>query len=237
MGIKKQMKKIIFGAKADADTYIEHLRSIGVRIGERTMIYEPRFTLIDETRPCLLEIGNDVKITRGVTILTHGYDWSVLAGLHNVVLGSAGKVTIGDNVFIGMNTTILKGVTVGKNVIIGAGSLVNKDIPDNCVAAGNPARVIMSIDDYYESRKKAQLGEALVLYENYVKAFGKEPPIEVFDEFSFLFMRKEDELPENFKRQMSHHGTFKETYENLISNAPMFDGFEEFLKYANKNTK
>lgn len=49
-----------------------------------------------------------------------------------------GGVSIGDNVFIGMQSTILKGVHIGNNVIIGANSLVNKDVPDNCVVAGNP---------------------------------------------------------------------------------------------------
>ena len=43
---------------------------------------------------------------------------------------------IGNNVFIGMNTTILKGTTIGDNVIIGAGSVVSKSIPNNCVAVG-----------------------------------------------------------------------------------------------------
>lgn len=56
--------------------------------------------------------------------------------------------------FIGMNTTILKGVHIGNNVVIGAGSFVNKDIPDNCVAAGNPCKVIMSIEEYFEKQKK-----------------------------------------------------------------------------------
>ena len=62
-------------------------------------------------------------------------------------------VSIGDNVFIGMQLTILKGVHIGNNVIIGANSLVNKDVPDNCVAAGNPCKVIMTLDEYYEMRK------------------------------------------------------------------------------------
>ena len=89
------------------------------------------------TRPWLIDIGKNVKITEGVTILTHGFDWSVLKGVYGDILGSSGGVKIGDNVFIGMQTTILKGVHIGNNVIIGANSLVNKDIPDNCVAAGN----------------------------------------------------------------------------------------------------
>jgi len=55
-----------------------------------------------------------------------------------------GKVTIGDNVFIGAHTTILKGVTIGKNSIIGACSVVSKNIPDNEIWAGNPAKFIKS---------------------------------------------------------------------------------------------
>lgn len=54
-------------------------------------------------------------------------------------------IIIGDNVFIGTRVTILKGVSIGNNVIIGAGSLVCKSIPPNCIAAGNPCKVIKSI--------------------------------------------------------------------------------------------
>jgi len=62
---------------------------------------------------------------------------------HNEILHSEDKpIHIEDNVFIGMNCMILKGVTIGKNAIIGAGSVVTKDIPQNAVAAGVPCRVI-----------------------------------------------------------------------------------------------
>lgn len=56
-----------------------------------------------------------------------------------------GDVYIGENTFIGMNTIITKPVTIGKNCIIGAGSIVTKDIPDNCVAAGNPCKIIKTL--------------------------------------------------------------------------------------------
>lgn len=56
------------------------------------------------------------------------------------------RPVIGDNVTLGVNVTIIGGVTIGNNVTIGAGSVVVKDIPDNCVAVGNPCRVIKSID-------------------------------------------------------------------------------------------
>jgi carbonic anhydrase/acetyltransferase-like protein (isoleucine patch superfamily) len=112
----------------------------------------------------MIEIGSNVSITEGVTILTHGYDWSIFKGRDGWVLGSAGHVKIGDNVFIGMNATILKGVEIGDNVIIGAGSVVTKSIPANSVAVGNPARVKCDIDSYLKKREEAQLVEAADLY-------------------------------------------------------------------------
>ena len=96
-----------------------------MRIGNGTKLFAwPSAVLIDLTRPWLVEIGENVQITIGVKILTHGYDWSVIKGKKGKVLGSAGKVTIGDNCFIGMNTIILKGTNVGSNTIIGAGSVL-----------------------------------------------------------------------------------------------------------------
>jgi acetyltransferase-like isoleucine patch superfamily enzyme len=55
-------------------------------------------------------------------------------------------VHIKKNVWMGVNVTILAGVTVGENAIIGAGAVVTKDIPDNAVVVGNPARVIKYLD-------------------------------------------------------------------------------------------
>jgi len=63
------------------------------------------------------------------------------------MLGIALPVTIGDNVWIGGNSVVLMGVTIGHNVVIGAGSVVTKDIPDNAVAVGNPARIIKYIEN------------------------------------------------------------------------------------------
>lgn len=150
--LRKIIKKILRQHKASSKDFVKYLRKKGVVVGEGVAIFDPQSVFIDSTRPCLLEIGNDVQITRGVTILTHGYDWSVLKGKYGEICGSAGKVKIGNNVFIGMQATILKGVTIGNNVIIGANSLVNKNVPDNTVVAGNPAKVIMTIDEYYEKR-------------------------------------------------------------------------------------
>ena len=66
-------------------------------------------------------------------------------------------IVVGDNVYIGNNVILLPGVTIGNNVIIGAGAVVSKDIPDNSVAVGVPARVIKSTDEYFEKIKKESL--------------------------------------------------------------------------------
>lgn len=64
-----------------------------------------------------------------------------------------GKIKIGNNVHIGINSIIMPGVNIGDNVIIGVGSVVTKDIPSNSVAVGVPAKVIETIEDYYEKNK------------------------------------------------------------------------------------
>jgi maltose O-acetyltransferase len=63
----------------------------------------------------------------------------------NEVEPKSAPVFLGENVFLGDNVTILKGVTIGKNTVIGHGSIVTKDIPENTIAAGNPAKVIRNL--------------------------------------------------------------------------------------------
>lgn len=230
MGITGKIKKTIFREKADAKSYISYLRNKGMKIGERVFILRPRSLTIDETRPWLIEIGNDVQIANGVSILTHGYDWSVLKGKYGSVLGSSGKVKIGNNVFIGLNSIILKGVTIGDNTIIGAGSVVSHDIPGNCVAAGNPAKVLLSLDDYYHKRSQAQYDEAAELVKNYREVYEKEPDDEVLAEFFWLFTNSDQNLPSAFEEKMRLVGNREQSGESLRNNTPLFNNKEEFLK-------
>ena len=67
--------------------------------------------------------------------------------IHMTTLGATGKgrPVIGDNVSLGANVTIIGPVHIGNNVTVGAGSLVVKDIPDNCVVGGNPARILYTL--------------------------------------------------------------------------------------------
>ena len=66
-------------------------------------------------------------------------------------------IIIGNNVYIGNNVILLPGVTIGNNVIIGAGSVVSKNVQDNSVIAGVPAKVIKSTNEYFEKIKKESL--------------------------------------------------------------------------------
>lgn len=230
--LRKIIKKILRQHKASSKDFVKYLRKKGVVVGEGVSIFDPQSVFIDSTRPCLLEIGNDVQITRGVTILTHGYDWSVLKGKYGEICGPAGKVKIGNNVFIGMQATILKGVTIGNNVIIGANSLVNKNVPDNTVVAGNPAKVIMTIDEYYEKRKKKQFFEAKELACEYYKKYNKIPPKEVFREFFWLFenRNREEFGDKSFYEIMHLVRNYDESVRKYNDTEPMFKNYYEFLK-------
>lgn len=238
MPIKEFVRKIVFGPKASSASYVAYLRSLGMVIGDNIMIYSPRYCTIDETRPWMIEIGSNVSITKGVTILTHGYDWSVFKGMYGDVLGSAGRVKIGDNVFIGMNSTILKGVTIGDNVVIGANSLINKDVPSNSVVVGNPQRVVCDIDEYLEKRRAVQLDEARDLYACWRKNSpeGKQggvPPREIFAEFFWLFEPREKAALscEAFESMMRLCGTEVKSYERFMLSAPLFGSYEKLIEY------
>ena len=95
-----------------------------------------------------VRIGNNVLVGSGCLITdtdSHPIDWQDrINNLNEKTISS--PVVIEDNVFIGARSIILKGVTIGKNSVIGAGSVVVKSIPENCIAGGNPAKVIKHLD-------------------------------------------------------------------------------------------
>lgn len=99
---------------------------------------------------CSIKIGNNVKIGGGTCIYTtdfHSLDASIRSSSEDVKYRKTAPVVIGDNVFIGAKSMILKGVTIGNNSIIGAGSIVTKSVPANQIWAGNPAKFIRNIDE------------------------------------------------------------------------------------------
>ena len=107
-----------------------------IRVGRR-FFANFNFTVLDEAP---VTVGDDCFIGPNVSIYTACH--STNPEERNSRREWAKPVTIGDNVWIGGSVTILPGVTIGSNVTIGAGSVVVKDIPDGCVAVGNPCRVL-----------------------------------------------------------------------------------------------
>lgn len=108
------------------------------------------------TEPWIITIGSNVHITDGVRFITH--DGGTLLYRNQVPdLEITKPIVVGNNVYIGTNAIILPGVTIGNNVVIGAGAVVTKDIPDNSVAVGVPARVIKTADEYLEKLKRESM--------------------------------------------------------------------------------
>ena len=118
---------------------------LDVKIGENVRFTGKRISFGSE--PYLVEIGNNVTITSGVIFETHDGGVGVFRKeFPNINI--FGKIKIGINVFIGHRVIIMPGIIVGDNVVIGAGSIVTKDVPNNVVIAGVPAKTIKSIEDY-----------------------------------------------------------------------------------------
>lgn len=145
-------------------------------------------------------------------------------------------MTINDNVFVGNDTTILKGVEIGENTIIAANSLVNEDVPADTVAGGVPAQPIMSIDEYYERRKEEYVAEAKAYARSIEERRGRPPEKEDFGEFFPLFLeRSEEALVPHFRRRITDGRRFSEdAVADFLQTEPEFDSFEDFLDHCDE---
>lgn len=103
---------------------------------------------IDANFPWLIEIGNNVTLASWVYIVAHDGVSKKQVGYSRV-----GRITIGNNVFIGARSIVLSNVKIGDNSVVGANSVVTKDVPSGVVVAGNPAKIILTIEEY---KKKLQ---------------------------------------------------------------------------------
>lgn len=145
-----KLKKLL----ASEQTYVNILKRGGVKIGKNCIIDK---TAEFGTEPYLISIGDNVRITKGVRFITHdGSLWVPRnLGLVDKKADFFGKIVIGNNVNIGWNAIIMPGVQIGDNCIIAAGAIVTKNIPDNSVAVGMPAKVLESVQEYADKKRNS----------------------------------------------------------------------------------
>lgn len=215
------------------DEFVNHLNNLGVTCGKHTKFFDITRTAIDVSRPWLLEIGDYCKITPNVTILTHDYSRSVLRRVYGEILAEAGKTVIGNNVFIGMNSIILMGAKIGDNVIIGAGSVVSGNIPSNCVVAGNPAKVIRTLDKHYKIRKEKYINEAKENALAFKEKYRRFPTIKEMESFFPLYLERDrNALKANDIFTNLSGDDEEDIIEKWLSSTPQFESYEKFLEFC-----
>ncbi|WP_394297135.1 acyltransferase [Methanosarcina mazei] len=140
--------------------YIPFLKRIGIKINgnPRYINYNVKF---DSTNNySLIELNDNCVVTGSTLILTHDFSiYHAAIGCKKITkkdpeFKRTGRVIIGVNAFVGANCIILPGTKIGKNAIVGAGSVVTRDVPPDTIVAGNPAKVIKSIEEYVNQNKK-----------------------------------------------------------------------------------
>lgn len=151
------IKEFLYRLRGEYTT--EKLVSMGMTVGKN--FDRLNGVILDPSHCWLIEIGDNVTMAPRVHILCH--DASTKGFLNYTKIG---RVTIGNDVFIGADAVVMPGVTIGNRVIIGANSTVTHDVPDNTVVVGAPARVLCSVDEYLE-KERARMETAPCYGEEY----------------------------------------------------------------------
>lgn len=142
--LKNSIKRMLFIKDPNS---LEELKKRGFKVGENFKMQSG--CIIDFSHSWHIEIGDNVTLAQRVHILAHDASTWEFLGYTKIK-----NVKIGNRVFIGAGSILLPGITIGNNVIVGAGSIVTKNIPDNAVYAGNPAKYITQTDVYIQSEKE-----------------------------------------------------------------------------------
>ena len=154
------IKELTYRLRGEYTT--EKLVSMGMKIGKN--FTRMKGTILDPSHCWLIDIGDNVTMAPNVHILCHDASTKNFLGYTKI-----GNVKIGNNVFIGAGTVVLPGVTIGDNVIIGANSTVTHSVESSMVVAGNPAKMIYTIEEYID-KEKERMQEACVYGEEFTLA-------------------------------------------------------------------
>lgn len=143
--MRSLIKRLYYRLRSNYTT--EELKKRGLKVGVN--FKRMHDVILDPSHCWHIQIGDNVTLAPRVHILAHDTSTKQFLGYTRI-----GNVIIGNNVFVGADSVILPGVRIGDNVVIGANSTVVKDIPDNCVAAGSPAKIVCSIEEFVSRNKE-----------------------------------------------------------------------------------
>lgn len=155
--LAEKVRRLVFRLRSDYTT--EQLIDMGLHVGKN--FCRMHGSILDPSHCWLIAIGDNVTLAPRVHILAHD-----ASTCHHLGYARIGRVDIGNNVFIGAEAVVLPGVKIGDNCIIGANSTVTKNIPANMIAAGNPARVICTLEEYL-GKNKDRMRNGIVYGEEY----------------------------------------------------------------------
>jgi maltose O-acetyltransferase len=151
MRIKAKIFRLRLMLESDPFKVAELWRKIGVPIGQNTAIYHDVVISGDGKEPVV--IGSNCVLT-GCALIAHDASTNRYLGLNYGELSPTQAIIVEDGCFIGYHSIILMGVRIGNGSIVGAGAVVTRDVPANSVVAGNPARVVCSVDELVDKRKQ-----------------------------------------------------------------------------------
>ena len=139
---------------------VDYARYRGVEVGNSCRIFTTSFG----SEPWLISIGDKVTVTSGVILLTHdGATWLINDNKGRRYLYK--KITIKNNVFIGVDSILMPGVVIEDNVIIAAGSVVTKSVPSGVIVGGNPAKIIGEYSNYKRNALESCISDKDMNYE------------------------------------------------------------------------
>lgn len=186
----------------------------------------------------MISIGNDVCISKGITMLTHDYSAFVFRKITGEVLGYADTIKIGNNIQIGADVTILPGTIIEDNVIIGSRSLLKGTYKSGFVYAGIPAKTICSLDDFVQKREELQTTLASKLVFEFYKKKGRFPSESELDSYHFFPIWSDCcNWPENFWNgfgQKNSKNTILNYYKEKKSK---YKNYQEFCDELLNNSK
>lgn len=213
--------------------FVDYIRELGGIVGENTRFINPHLCSFDFGRADYITIGNNCCLST-VTLLAHDYSWYTLLGSVGDILPDAGgEIIIGNNCFIGYGSVILKNTIIGDNVIIGARAVVRGEIPSNTVWAGVPAKMICTIDEFYEKKARHRLHDALSRRDHVRKVTGNDPSVKDMGLFSMLFLTRTENNYQTYIKDIEFNGKkdCEDVRKFFFKSTPIFSSFEEFLYY------